>query len=150
MKLKQLVESNHRNDIVIVHKQITSLPSDLPNKIDGNFFCFSNKLTSLENCPAEVGGSFYCYKNELTSLKDIQKQIKKIDGNFWCGDNPIQSHILGLMLVEIGYGGRFLTKLGDGEDVDAILNKWKNQGRKGVLGCQRDLIAAGYEDLAQL
>ncbi len=34
--------------------------------------------------------------------------------------------------------------------VDTIMNRWKNQGRKGVLGAQRELIAAGYKELAQL
>lgn len=29
-------------------------------------------------------------------------------------------------------------------------NKWKNQGRKGVLGAQRDLLDLGYKELAQL
>jgi hypothetical protein len=52
------------------------------------------------------------------------------------------------MLVEID--GKIVTGLGDGYDVDEILNKWKNQGRRGVVGCQRDLIKAGYRELAQL
>jgi hypothetical protein len=52
------------------------------------------------------------------------------------------------MLIE--FGGTCTTELGDGKDVDAILNKWKNQGRKGVLGAQRELLDLGYEELAQL
>jgi hypothetical protein len=51
------------------------------------------------------------------------------------------------MLIEIG--GEIVTKLGDGEDVDKILNKWKNQGRRGVLGAQRELLELGYAELAQ-
>jgi hypothetical protein len=105
-------------------------------------------LTSLEGCPSEVGGDFFCHKNKLTSLEDIHKQIKKIGGDFFCNGNKIKSHILGLMLVEIG--GDIVTKLGDRKDVDEILNRWKNQGRKGVLGCQRELLDLGYKELAQL
>lgn len=119
-----------------------------PSAIGGAFNCSANRLTSLEHCPSEVGKMFYCGHNELTSLKDIHKQIKKIGGDFRCYKNPIRSHILGLMLISIG--GNISTGLGDGQDVDAILNKWKNQGRKGALGCQRELIEAGYEELAQL
>jgi hypothetical protein len=52
------------------------------------------------------------------------------------------------MLIEIG--GKIGTGLGDGKDVDMISNKWKNQGRKGVLGAQRELLELGYEELAQL
>jgi hypothetical protein len=52
------------------------------------------------------------------------------------------------MLIEIG--GEIITRLGDGKDVDMILNKWKNQGRKGALGAQRELLDLGYDQLAQL
>jgi hypothetical protein len=52
------------------------------------------------------------------------------------------------MLISIG--GNISTGLGDGHDVDAILNKWKNQGRKGALGAQRELLELGYKELAQL
>ena len=134
-------------DFSCSYNKLTSLDHG-PTKIGGNFFCSHNKLTSLEHCPSEVGGDFYCSNNELTSLKDVHRRVQKIGGTFACHSNPIKSHILGLMLIEIG--GEVVTKLGDGKDVDVILNKWKNQGRKGALGCQRELIEAGYKDLAQL
>lgn len=73
--------------------------------------------------------------------------LKKITGRFWAHDNPIRSHVLGLMLIEIG--GKILTSLNN-DVVDDILNKWKNQGRRGVLGAQRELLELGYEELAQL
>ena len=119
-----------------------------PSAIGGAFNCTVNRLTSLEHCPSEVGKLFYCGRNELTSLKDVHKQIKKIGRDFRCYKNPIRSHILGLMLISIG--GNISTKLGNGSDVDEILNKWKNQGRRGVIGCQQELIKAGYKELAQL
>jgi hypothetical protein len=105
-------------------------------------------LTSLEHCPSQVGSSFYCSDNQLTSLKDIHKRITKIGGDFVCINNLICSHILGLMMIEIG--GIIKTELGNGTDVDQILNKWKKQGRKGTLGAQRELLELGYKELAQL
>ena len=210
MKLRQLHEAKYGRDVDISYKSLTRLPSDLPKKVEGdfnccdnqltslehcpsevggmfncsynnltsleycpsevggdfychdnnltsleycpieiggNFFCSNNNLTSLEHCPSEVGGDFFCFNNNLTSFKDIHLHVKKIGADFYC-HNPIKSHILGLMLIEIG--GEVVTKLGDGKDVDVILNKWKNQGRRGVLGCQRELIKAGYKELAQL
>ncbi len=119
-----------------------------PSQVGGSFRCQSNQLTSLEHCPSQVGSSFYCNDNQLTSLKDIHKRITKIGGDFVCRNNPIRSHILGLMMIEIG--GIIKTELGNGTDVDEVLNTWKNQGRKGVLGAQRELLELGYEELAQL
>ena len=129
------------------NNRLTSLEG-CPSQIGGDFYCSSNKLTSLEGCPSQVGGNFWCHENKLTSLHNVHKRITKIGGIFVCRNNPIQSHILGLMMIDIG--GEITTRLGNGTNVDEVLNKWKNQGRKGVLGCQRDLIAAGYKELAQL
>lgn len=119
-----------------------------PSKVAGGFVCNVNKLTSLERCPSIVEGVFDCKDNALTSLRDIHKHIKKIGGSFRCNNNPIKSHVLGLMLIQIG--GNITTCLDNGLDVDEILNRWKNQGRKGVLGAQRELLDLGYEELAQL
>lgn len=174
MKLKKLCEVYDQDTNINLSGRSyriakLELPADLPRKISGNFYCFDNQLTSLEHCPIEIGGNFdcssnqlttlefcpsviggffNCYLNRLTTLKDIHRHVKKIGGRFSGHDNRIKSHILGLMLIEIG--GKIGTGLGDGKDVDEILNKWKNQGRKGVLGCQRELIDMGYEELAQL
>jgi hypothetical protein len=51
------------------------------NKVDGEFICSNNKLTSLEGVPKEVNGDFGCYKNNLTSLKGIPG---KVNGDFYC------------------------------------------------------------------
>ena len=127
--------------------KLTSLEG-APLHIGGNFWCTDNKLTSLEGAPKIVGGEFICSFNMLTSLEGIHNQIKKIGGSFACENNPIKSHILGLMMIEIG--GKIETNLGNGQDVDAILNRWKNQGRKGVMGAMKELMDLGYEELAQI
>ena len=172
MRLKNLFETKKfGTDIIILSSMmLTSLPDGIPREVTKNFNCNNNKLTSLEGAPQLVGGDFWCNKNELTSLEGAPQSvdgvfwcnnneltslkreeiqhIKKIGAGFMCADNPIRSHILGLMMISIG--GEIKTELGDGEDVDAILNKWKNQGRKGVLGARRELLDLGYNQLAQL
>ena len=134
-------------DFSCSHNKLTSL-EHCPSHIGGDFLCRENELTSLEHCPSQINGDFSCGHNELTSLKDVHTHIKKVDGGFRCYSNHIESHILGLMLIDIG--GEIITRLGDGKDVDTILNKWKNQGRRGVLGAQRELLDLGYAELAQL
>ena len=150
MKLKTLFESNYENNIILKHDDCVGnkLPTDLPATIIGDFMCISANLTSLKGCPSEIGGRFTCQGNKLTSLKGIEYQIKSIGGDFECAFNEITSHILGLMLIQID--GDIITELGSGTDVDEILNKWKNQGRKGVFGASKDLLDLGYKELAQI
>ena len=44
-------------------------------KINGDFNCSYNNLTSLEGCPKEVGGNFYCHYSNLTSLEGRPKEV---------------------------------------------------------------------------
>ena len=134
-------------DFICSRNQLTSL-EHCPSQVGGNFGCSSNRLTSLDGCPSQVGGNFWCHENKLTSLHNVHKHISNIGGNFVCRNNPIQSHILGLMMIEIG--GEITTRLGNGTDVDEVLNKWKNQGRSGTMGAQHELLELGYKELAQL
>ena len=57
------------------------------NKVNGNFYCNSNKLKSLEGSPIEVNGDFHCYGNKLTSFKFSPI----ISGSFYCHNNNIKS-----------------------------------------------------------
>jgi hypothetical protein len=82
--------------------QLTSLEG-APSSVGGNFWCSSHQLISLEGAPSSVGGNFNCSDNKLVSFKDIHKQIKKISGKFgkfYCAENPIKSHVLGLLLID--------------------------------------------------
>ena len=57
-----------------------------PQKVDGDFYCSNNQLTSLEGCPQEVGGHFSCSGNELTGLVGCPQ---KVGGDFWCSGNEL-------------------------------------------------------------
>jgi len=56
--------------------------------VRGNFYCHSNKLTSLEGCPQSVDGGFYCSENQLTSLEGCPQSVS---GNFSCSTNKLTS-----------------------------------------------------------
>ncbi len=122
-----------------------------PKHIHKDFSCSHNSLENLDYCPMEVNGSFICHTNPLTSLQDIHKRLRRIGNFFSClnrtGTAEV-THILGLMLIDIG--DAIVTEFGDKKDVDRILNKWKNQGRRGVLGAQRELLDLGYDEMAKL
>ncbi len=62
-------------DVDLYNKGLTKLPLKF-NKVNGDFNCSYNKLTSLEGSPIEVNGSFYCNNNKLTSFEFSPKIIR--------------------------------------------------------------------------
>ena len=178
MKLKELYESEEISVLTVMGQQ--------PEKVSGNFYCHSNKLTSLEGGPKEVGGNFYCSYNQLTSLEGGPQEVggdfncynnqltgllgftKKVDGHFTCytnqltnlkdihkhikfigahanfQDNPIESHVVGLLLIE-GLTAVYL----DNKKVEEIINKHLKEGRD-VLACIDELEEAGLSQFAKI
>lgn len=128
-----------------VHNLLSSLKG-APTYVSGIFDCSQNKLTSLEGAPSHVGKSFFCDSNKLTSLENVHLQIKHIGMSAYFDGNPIESHVLGLLLID-GLGRIEL----DNKDVRDILNgHLPSKGMESVLLAQEELIMAGYEEYAQL
>ena len=127
------------------YNQLTSLKG-APASVGGHFYCYNNQLTSLEGAPASVGGYFYCSNNQLTTLTGIHKILKTMNGAFYA-NNPLKSHVLGLLLVK---GCKKV--LLDNKAVQEILNRYlpNTRGNKALLECQSELLDADLEDWAQL
>ena len=66
---------------------LTKLPIKF-NKVNGDFYCSYNKLTTLEGSPIEVNGYFGCHNNQLTTLKGSPKEV---NGDFKCVENQLTS-----------------------------------------------------------
>jgi len=126
------------------YNELTSL-AGAPSHVGGDFYCYDNKLISLEGAPSRVSGSFYCAHNKLTSLKDVHKHITEIKGIFYAIENPIESHVLGLLLIK----GVTEVHL-DNRQVTEIINRHLGKGRVGMLMAQEEIIGAGLEEFAQL
>ncbi len=93
-------------DIHLYNYGLDKIPLNF-NRVDGDFTCSNNKLTSLEGSPNYVGGYFNCNRNKLRTLKDGPKEVKgnyyfqynnlvSLEGfpdylgsNFYCGNNPV-------------------------------------------------------------
>ena len=83
------VKNGSKGDLDLSDLNLTKLPEILKNiSVGRDFFCGTNNLTSLENCPKTVGGSFYCGHNKLTSLEGSPKSV---GGSFYCGFNNLTS-----------------------------------------------------------
>jgi len=124
--------------------ELTSLEG-APSHVGGNFNCSYSELPSLEGAPSHVGGNFNCSYSELPSLKDVHKHIAEIKGVLCAIENPISSHVLGLLLIK----GVTKVRLDNGQ-VEEILNRHLGKGRAGMLMAQEELIEAGLEEFAQL
>jgi hypothetical protein len=163
----KLTEITQPKDFDLSNKKLTSLQGlNIPEKVTGLFNCrdnlltslngvpiivgefFScgrNKLTSLDYVPEKINGYLNCSQNNLTSLEGIHKQIKKMNGDFYAEDNPIKSHVLGLLLID-GLTEIYL----DNKQVQKILNKHLGKGKAGVLNARQELLDADLDDYAEL
>ena len=61
---------------------------DVPQKVDGDFNCAYNNLTSLVGAPRKVSKSFDCSNNNLTSLEGAPREV---GGHFNCSYNILTS-----------------------------------------------------------
>ena len=77
---------NIHNRLLLMNMGLKCIPFYF-NEVKGNFYCFSNKLTSLEGCPEEVGRNFACSDNQLYTLKYCPKVVK---GGFDCRYNIVK------------------------------------------------------------
>ena len=66
-------------------RELTKLPLKF-GRVSDDFYCYNNKLTTLEGGPVEVGGDFYCDNNKLITLEGGPKQV---GGDFNCSNNNL-------------------------------------------------------------
>ena len=64
---------------------VTRLPVSF-DRVDGNFVCINNQLTTLQGAPTSVGGSFLCSNNQLTTLAGAPTSV---DDSFDCSVNQL-------------------------------------------------------------
>ena len=84
-------------------------------------------------------------------MHNIHKYTQQIFGNFCCGDNPIKSHMLGLLLIKdlkevVCYTNDIMYEPAQ------IINKYLKQpmSKQRMFDCQSELMQAGFKEYAQL
>lgn len=82
--------------------------------------------------------------NNLTSLHNIHEELKNFEGIASFVDNPIKSHVLGLLKIK----GLIGVKL-DNKKLQEIINRHL-KGNRNVFDCQEELEDAGLGAFAQL
>ena len=87
--IQTYIKNGSKGDLDLHSMNLTKLPEVLKYvDVGGNFYCYNNKLTSLQGAPKSVGGSFSCDFNQLTSLVGAPKSV---GGNFRCDNNKLTS-----------------------------------------------------------
>ena len=119
----------------------------------GSLYCDCNMMTSLEGCPDSIGVQLDCTHNPFQTLEHFPSyvggDVSLFNDEF--SDKKILTNktmIISLMSILSGYIGGDIT-VGHWE-IDNILNRWKNQGRKGIMGATKELIDLDYNDFAQV
>ena len=141
-------------------RELTSLKG-MPVTIKGDVRIRGAKLHNLEGLSSKID-NLYLNECGLTSLQGIHKIFKggtvdisnSTNGFLYFYNNPIKSHVLGLLLIP---DIRCVTFISSGEKhakpelamVEEILNKHIARD-KDVVDCQQELIDAGLKAFAQL
>lgn len=121
-----------------------------PKYIAGNCNLQENQLSSFDGLQITVMGTFDISYNRFTSLKDIHKHVLGARSICLAG-NPLGSNVLGLFLIPgLEYVHVTVNAKNHLHPIQRLINKWLKQGRKGLLGCQMELIENGLEDFAQI
>ena len=76
-----------KGNVNLSEKKLKSLPKIRFGKIEGDFICSDNFITSLLYSPIEVTDDFYCFNNRLSSLEHCPESAR----TFACSFNKLTS-----------------------------------------------------------
>ncbi|GGF30021.1 hypothetical protein [Flavobacterium limi] len=77
---------NMFGNVKICNTKLRRLPLRF-GKVDGDFHCYLNQLTTLKGSPYKVGGDFNCSGNLLKTLKHAPQEVC---GDFFCQENTLE------------------------------------------------------------
>jgi hypothetical protein len=91
---------------------LTEIPVKF-GRVDVNFICSENQLTTLKNCPTSIGGNLLFGKNNLT---DYFKSIKEEDFPHW------DKLVWGMVLLEYPFLVNIGKKYFDRSNLEFVLD----------------------------
>jgi hypothetical protein len=127
-------------DVDLSNNSLSKLPLKF-GIVRGDFYCFHNKLTTLEGSPKEVGRTFWCNYNNLDNLNMCPQIVGSLGGNlgdFVCSNNKLTS-IIGAPREVFGFYCSH-NKLTNLEGIPKLIGR-------GGLGCESNKISKLYRDL---
>ena len=124
---------------IVLKRQVHEIPVKF-SRVDGNFYCNHNQLTTLKYSPTTIGGSFYCSINPLESLEGLPEKLKTLQLSY----SPNLPLLRALNAKKIEF-----NPLLDDPTLKEILNRYAGQGEAGAFACGAELATAGYKENAQ-
>jgi len=148
---------NVKGDVTLMD-HVTHLPVQF-GVVTGNFNCARRGLTTLKGAPREVGKIFTCKQNKLITLEGgpekvesynaVNNPLKNLDGLA----QEIKGHVQfnyteNLPLLRTLVASQ-IWPFPDQFKLEAILNKYKQQGKAGAIKAAAELIKAGFKGNAR-
>ena len=145
-------------DVILAELDLKELPLNF-NRVEGEFDCSYNFLTSLKGCPKYVGYKFACSYNELTTL-EYSPEI--VEDSFVCANNDLTTLVGGPK--EVGgffcYNNKNLTSL-KGNPIKVLRNhNCDNCGIRDLYGisdnigqyffCEKNPISSIIGDIVDM
>jgi hypothetical protein len=79
--IKTYIRNGNKGDLDLSRLNLTVLPDILKNiTVGGSFYCYNNRLTSLEGSPKTVGGNFYCRNNPGNFTEEQVRAVCDVKG----------------------------------------------------------------------
>ena len=125
----------------------------VPSFVGGGLDVASNKITSIDDMTeTTILGGWDLKKNQIKSFHNIHKKVTRCNGLILIDRNPVESHVLGFILIE-GLEGVSVDEDLTNEPVQQafeIVNKYIGKGKSGVIEAQEEMLDLGLDDFAQL
>lgn len=134
------------------NKDLDSLEGMNFEVLNGGMNLNGNRLVSFKGAPKRITGDVLARSNRFYDLHDIHLDIHQLKGTLDLRNNPISSHVLGLLLI------KDLDSIGD---VRTYSDRYKwikivdkhlpnKKGKIGMFECQEELLDAGLENFAEV
>lgn len=106
--------------------------------------CLEGMRILVANGKVSVNGDLILCDEGLSSLHDIHETVHSVSGSICLQDNPIKSHVLGLLKIK-----DLKSVILDNKKIESIINKHL-KGSRDIFDTQNELMDAGFGDFAQL
>jgi len=120
------------SNVIMSSGEFTEIPFKF-GRVEENFICSFNNLTTLKNSPDYVGGVFSCRSNNLTNLDYLPKHIEE---ELYISSNNLYNFFKNIKEEDFPYWKNFMWVWGTSSLLDEypfLINICKNHATRELL-----------------